>query len=249
MKRNTIIAILAGLLLVAGLVTATSAMSPAVEIDERMVAAANQLYRSGHHSESAQLYEQLVEQGARDSGLFYNLGNAYFQQGDRERAILNYERALQLAPRDADIRHNLDLARAEAGSLPWQEAEGPLDTLAEVSRRWLTVDELAMIALSAWFFLGFLIFLRRQKRSGDMPALLRYGTLVVLVLLLVSALSLGSRLVSGQIQPGGVIVASQVALSDSPGRRPVVVGERWSSGGGPLSVVGGLSSAGGSPQL
>jgi len=44
--------------------------------------------------------------------LFYNLGNCYFRMGDLGRAILYYERAKELAPRDASITHNLDLARS-----------------------------------------------------------------------------------------------------------------------------------------
>ena len=44
--------------------------------------------------------------------LFYNLGACYFRMGDLGRAILYYERAKELAPRDASITYNLDLARS-----------------------------------------------------------------------------------------------------------------------------------------
>jgi len=44
--------------------------------------------------------------------LYYNLGNAYFKSGEIAPAILWYERALRLDPSDADIRYNLEYARA-----------------------------------------------------------------------------------------------------------------------------------------
>ena len=44
--------------------------------------------------------------------LFYNLGNCYFRMRDFGHAILNYEKARRLAPRDASIAHNLSLARS-----------------------------------------------------------------------------------------------------------------------------------------
>ena len=47
----------------------------------------------------------------------YNLGNAYARQGKPALAILNYERARLLAPRDPDIKANL-LHERQAASLP-----------------------------------------------------------------------------------------------------------------------------------
>ncbi|MEZ4519126.1 MAG: tetratricopeptide repeat protein [Chloroflexota bacterium] len=36
---------------------------------------------SGHTTEAIEIYEQLIAAGARDSALYYNLGNAYYRQG------------------------------------------------------------------------------------------------------------------------------------------------------------------------
>lgn len=45
--------------------------------------------------------------------LYYNLGNSYYRTDNITRAVLNYERALLLAPGDADIRFNLQMARSK----------------------------------------------------------------------------------------------------------------------------------------
>lgn len=72
-------------------------------------------YRKDDFVKSIQLYEQVVAQGIHEqkesAEIYYNLGNAYFRNGETAKAILNYERALLLSPGDDDIRHNLSFAR------------------------------------------------------------------------------------------------------------------------------------------
>ena len=43
-----------------------------------------------------EIYEGLVQTGAWSAGVFYNLGNAAFRQGDKAAAFLAYERAVAL---------------------------------------------------------------------------------------------------------------------------------------------------------
>ena len=59
-----------------------------------------------------QIYETLLQNGEAPE-IYYNLGNSYYKSGDIARAILNYERALLLSPGNADIRANLEVARAK----------------------------------------------------------------------------------------------------------------------------------------
>lgn len=79
------------------------------------VESASEAYRSEDYKKSIQLYEQVVAQqiseGKESAEIYYNLGNAYFRNGQTAKAILNYERALLLNPGDNDIRHNLRFAR------------------------------------------------------------------------------------------------------------------------------------------
>ena len=72
---------------------------------------ANNSYREKRYDDAIQDYEKLISAGLRSANIFYNLGNAYLRTGARGKAILYYERALRMCPRDADIRSNLDFAR------------------------------------------------------------------------------------------------------------------------------------------
>ena len=216
MKRSTFSLILITLLFLAGLFLALTVLSPRVEADAATVNAANELYASGHYAEAIQLYEGQVTRGVQDSVLFFNLGNAYFQQGDVGRAVLNLERAAQLNPRDADVATNLALVREQTTELFAEDAVGPLAVLADATG-WMTENETAVVVLAFWFLLGLLILARGQVKSGKVRKAVQIGAVLALALLLISGASLASRAFLEQTQPSGVVVSPTVAVSDGPG--------------------------------
>lgn len=86
-----------------------------VSVAQTQVEDASQAYREQDYKKSIELYKQIIAQelseNRESADIYYNLGNAYFRDGQLGEAILNYERALLLAPGDSDIRHNLRFAR------------------------------------------------------------------------------------------------------------------------------------------
>lgn len=78
------------------------------------------LYEKSKYDEAIKEYEKILKKGQVSGNLFYNLGNCYFKKGQLGMAILNYERAKRLIPRDADLRTNYDyaLSKMEGGDLP-----------------------------------------------------------------------------------------------------------------------------------
>lgn len=180
---------------------------------------ANKLYENGEFSAAAKAYEQLVQTGVRDSVLFYNLGNAYFKQGDLGRAILNYRRAARLAPRDADIRANLAVARNKTTDRIQGSSPAALTQLAALSERWLTLNELAWLALGSWALLAGLLIATTQLIRPAARRILRYGIAVVAVLFTGSAAMLAGRIITEQNQPAAVIVAQTVDVTSGPGEQ------------------------------
>ena len=77
---------------------------------------ANKLYEEGHYTEAAAAYQSLLDHGSVSPAIYFNAGNALFKAGQIGRAIYNYRRAEELAPRDPDIRANLQIARTQAGT-------------------------------------------------------------------------------------------------------------------------------------
>jgi hypothetical protein len=224
MKRIILIAVIT--LTMAGLFainqTQLLAGSPSATAAAKM-RTANQLYEAGKIDLAVQAYEQLASQGVVDSALFYNLGNAYFKQGDSGRAIVNYRRAQKLAPRDSDIEANLALARAQAVDEFGPAAEaGFLSRFGQGVQGWFTLDELAMAALAGWILFVFLLILLISARAGSAWRRgLRYVLAAAAVVLVVGVLSLGSALHLEQSQPEGVVVAAEVDVTSGPGAQYV----------------------------
>ncbi len=71
---------------------------------------ANSYYESGEFLKAIDAYNEISRQGQESGNLYYNTGGAYFKLGELGRAILYYEKARVLIPRDADLKSNLEYA-------------------------------------------------------------------------------------------------------------------------------------------
>lgn len=67
---------------------------------------ANHLYKQGNYDKALANYFTIEEKGYLSADLNYNIGNAYAKKNDFPKALLYYERALVLSPKDADLLHN-----------------------------------------------------------------------------------------------------------------------------------------------
>ena len=72
----------------------------------------NQRYQAGDFEGALQSYARIVDDGFESGQIYYNMGNTHFKLGNLGRAILYYERARRLLPRDDDVLANLALARS-----------------------------------------------------------------------------------------------------------------------------------------
>lgn len=112
MKKIVLIIIL--LLFVGNLCSALEAKK--VEPNQ-LFYAGNQYYEKGDYQKAIEEYGKILDEGLVSGNLYYNLANAYFKVGKFGYAILNYERARRLLPRDSDIKSNLVYARSMAGGV------------------------------------------------------------------------------------------------------------------------------------
>lgn len=140
---------LAIMLLVAGCLVCRAA-DVASEFD-----AANTLYGQGKFAEAAAAYEKIVQSGSVSPALYFNLGNAFFKSGQLGLAVAAYRAAEKVAPRDPEVRANLQFVR--------NRVQGP--TLAPTPiQRWLgglSVNEWATLAaVVLWVWLGLLVLIQ-----------------------------------------------------------------------------------------
>jgi tetratricopeptide (TPR) repeat protein len=106
MKLQTIIASL--------MLLGTSAVAPAADVQTPFYEA-NAAFAQKQYGLAQRDYQAIIAQQGFSAPVLFNLANAYYQDGKLGLAILSYQRAQLLAPRDADIAFNLHLARAKAG--------------------------------------------------------------------------------------------------------------------------------------
>ena len=76
-----------------------------------MFGQANDAYKDQRLDDAIAGYRQLLAAGFRHTEIHYNLGNAYFRTGELGRALVQYERARRLNPRDPIIGENIALVR------------------------------------------------------------------------------------------------------------------------------------------
>ncbi len=179
-----------------------------------VMAEANRLYEAGQFAQAAAGYQALVDAGAHDGRLYYNLGDAYFKSGDLGRAILNFRRAQRLLPRDGDVAANLRLARAQTLDRIETQDTGIVGFVRRAVG-WTTLDEAASAALALWLALCGLVSAAIVWRSKQ--RLWLYLTGGVAVLLLLGVLTVGVKWMDEHGQRPAVVVAAEVAVRSGPG--------------------------------
>ena len=139
-----------------------------------------------------ELQDRIASQGATPARL-YNLGVAHYRNAGMGPAILAWEKASLLDPRDADLRENLKLARQKAGT-----AVPPASFIQDLLQR-VSLGEWSWLVLltgSAAAILAVLLAL------GKMPAHARRaafsGIAACVLLSTLSLLALRSALREGQ---------------------------------------------------
>lgn len=111
---------------------------------------ANGQFKAGDFAGAAASYEKTLAAEGPRATVFYNLGNSYQQLKQYGPAILAYERARLLTPRDPDLLANLALARKAAAV-----AEEPgMHPRLDVALNYLSRDEWSWLVAGGALLLG-----------------------------------------------------------------------------------------------
>lgn len=168
----------------------------AMAADARATAAqGDEMYRQGNYGEAIALYNEVVEgAGLCSAELYYNLGNAYYREGQMGRAILNYERALRLKPNMGDARDNLALAESRTtdriAKLPQLFVVRWYDALrTKVTPRTWRVVWLVLLALTG----AAVVMFRMGRSAAQRKAGFGTGIAAVVLLAVASLLLIASE--------------------------------------------------------
>jgi tetratricopeptide (TPR) repeat protein len=132
----------------------------------------NGLYGEGRYMEALAAYREILVSGYASTELYLNLGNAAYKAGDPGWAIYYYTLAQRSAPRDPDIRSNLNLVRREAlGDEPAMKRSTLLDAAARLRDTISSATAARTSSVLLWIACGALVLSwtsRLRGRAGQL---------------------------------------------------------------------------------
>ncbi len=149
--------------------------------DESRFDQANRQFEAGDIAGAASIYQEILAIDGPSASVLYNLGNCEQRLGKYGYAILAYERARLLTPRDPDLLANLDLARKAATAFD----ESGRHPLADAFLNYLSLNEWSWLVAGSALVLGGLALLcgsvRLRWRWMILSARIAAGFAVILI--------------------------------------------------------------------
>ena len=178
-------------------------------------AEADSAYTHGNYQQAILLYDSLLKEGVSPE-IYYNLGNAYYRIDDITHAVINYERALQLSPGDADIRFNLQMARSKTIDKIVPESEMFFVTWYRSLINVASVDGWAYTALAMLAFAVVLALMYLFANQVWLRKIGFFGAFFALVAFFIGNLFAWQQKQSWQEQRGAIIIGSAVTVKSTP---------------------------------
>ena len=196
-------------------------LSAAITSADLLMEKGNEAYLGERYREAIEIYMEVVDGGWSSATLYYNLANAWYKEGRYGKAILYYERALRLSPRDEAIEHNLRLAREQLTDrieplpklflLEWRDA---------FTGRY-SVDSWAYITLVLAFLVALsLAFYFTMRRAAARKLAMAAGLLFLLMTSMAFYAASRQYKVLHE-QELAIVLHSRVVAKSSPGERGI----------------------------
>lgn len=155
-------------------------------------------------------FEKILGAGVANGALYYNLGNAYFKNGEVGKSLWAYEWARYLMPRDPDVQFNWDFVQKRTAdkiepSTAW--------TLQQALLQWvgiLTTQEWLMVFLccAGLMWICLTVFLFRRKM------LWRNSAVVLGISVFVAVFASYQR--ASALKHRGILVAPEITVRAAP---------------------------------
>ena len=171
--------------------------------------AANKLYEEGKYPAAAAAYDKLLVGGNVSEALYFNRGNAEFKMGQLGRAIASYRQAQLLAPRDPELRANLQLARTRARGGLTYTSERWLNWLGGLSLNEWTI----LTSVAAWLVFIFLAVGQwRPELKAKVRNYLTFSCLATVFL----GICLAVNINDGLFTMSAIVVTGEVDVRNGP---------------------------------
>jgi tetratricopeptide (TPR) repeat protein len=173
-------------------------------------------YQQNDYETAISHFEAALQHGQASAAIYYNLGNAYYKLGQIGKAILNYERAKKLQPRDDDIDFNLKITQLRVvDKIPSPESDFFFKFWHGI--KYLRgLGEFAMSTIGLYILLIALIVIRLFTKNTTILRLTRIARWPIFILLILSSSLFVVRVQEDISQKHGVILVEKVNVLSSP---------------------------------
>lgn len=196
---------------------------------DNVISEADSAYNAKEYSKAIQLYKALEEEHGTSVSLLYNLGNAYYQEGDYGNAMICYKRAHRLDPSNKEVNANLnylsgrveDANKAEQKGKRFKTGQDELsffqsihksvaeDTSSNVWAVWAAAAFVLFVVCVAIYIFTRIVLLRKIGFFGGM-------ILFAVSMLFLIFSFMGSRVFHSENE--GVLMAFKTILLTEPGK-------------------------------
>jgi tetratricopeptide (TPR) repeat protein len=176
----------------------------------------NNLYQKANYKEAAATYQKMVDDGYQSATLYFNLGNAYYKNGDIAPAILYYEKAHRLSPGDEDIRINIQFANSKTTD--------KIEAVPEffITKWWtgfilaFSANTLAVFSVLLFLAASGLLILYRFSGSVGVKKGAFYSALILVLLGIGTIFISGRQAAYFEAHHDGIIFNSSVNVKNAP---------------------------------
>ncbi|MDP7395949.1 MAG: BatD family protein [Lentisphaeria bacterium] len=144
-------------------------------------AEATRAYEQDRVADAESIYRDLQQAQAGNAALLYNLGNCAFRKGEYGQAIVLYERARRLAPRDSDIVENLNFVRQQVNLPKIGTSDDPLSLVVNLRDK-LRPDEWLLAAGVVWCLCWLAFGVNRWRHGGFRVVAIVFAVLCLVAL-------------------------------------------------------------------
>ena len=176
---------------------------------------ADSAYNAEDYKLAIDLYHKSIAEEGRSADIFYNRANAYYRSDKLGKAVVNYERALQLDPSDDDARANLAFVRSRI-------QDRPEDDTAFLTKLHRSI--LGSMTANAWAWTAFFIFVVlmgavalyifstdvAMRKTGF------FGGIVILVIFAYTIVLASDAASAASSHESAVVISPSTKLSSAP---------------------------------
>jgi tetratricopeptide (TPR) repeat protein len=184
---------------------------------------ANSYYSKNKYKEAISTYSQLLKDSSSSAVVYYNLGNAYYKDGDIVSALLYFEKAHKLSPGDEDINFNIRFANARTTD---KIDEAPELFLAKWWRGVIlavSADALAIAAIVLLLVGSGLLILYFFSISASVKKLSFFSAIGLFFLGILTIVIGGSQVNYFNSNKQAIVFNSSVSVKGSPGDKATTV--------------------------